>query len=70
MGGTIVMAITEKKCICGCGKKFYGTIRRVYFNPACEARTRRARYKAKAELIEAILLNEQLDQIEHLEGKS
>lgn len=43
------MAIEEKKCICGCGKKFYGTKRRVYFNSACEARTRRAKDKKKVE---------------------
>lgn len=41
------MAIEERKCICGCGKKFYGTIRRVYFNAACEARKRRRDNKAK-----------------------
>ncbi len=39
------MAIEEKTCICGCSKKFYGTKRRVYFNSACEARTRRAKNK-------------------------
>ncbi len=39
------MAIEERKCICGCDKKFYGTIRRVYFNAACEARTRRRKNK-------------------------
>ena len=41
------MAIEERKCICGCNKKFYGTKRRVYFNAACEARHRRKKQKDK-----------------------
>ena len=40
------MAIEERKCICGCEKMFYGTSRRVYDTPACEARHRRAKVKA------------------------
>jgi len=43
-----MMAITEKECACGCGQKFYGTKRRVYFNPACKMRQLR-RDKKKEE---------------------
>lgn len=61
------MAIEERKCICGCGKKLYGTVRRVYFNAACEARKRRR--DNENERVEVLVLNEQLDQIEYREGK-
>jgi hypothetical protein len=40
------MAITEKKCACGCGKKFHGTKRAMFFNAACKMRKRRADKKA------------------------
>jgi hypothetical protein len=33
--------ITEKECACGCGKKFYGTKRAMFFNSACKMRKRR-----------------------------
>lgn len=42
------MAITEKKCACGCGKKFYGTERAMFYrgksgkSNACKMRKRRA----------------------------
>jgi hypothetical protein len=36
------MAITEKECACGCGKKFHGTKRAMFFNAACKMRKRRA----------------------------
>ncbi len=62
------MAIEKRKCTCGCGKEFYGTIRRVYFNAACEARKRRRRNKEN-ERVEIQVFNEQLEQIENLEGK-
>ena len=32
------MPITEKECECGCGKKFYGTLRRRYFDNTCKNR--------------------------------
>ena len=32
------MAITEKQCACGCGEKFYGTKRRMYFDNTCKNR--------------------------------
>lgn len=39
------MAITEKKCGCGCGEKFYGTERREYFNNTCKNRDWRKKKK-------------------------
>jgi len=36
------MSIIERVCACGCGKKFYGTKRRMFFNPACKMRKRRS----------------------------
>lgn len=41
------MAITEKECACGCGKKFHGTKRAKFFNGACKMRKRRADEKSK-----------------------
>lgn len=41
------MASTEKECACGCGKRFYGTKRAMYFNAACKMRHRRLKEKNK-----------------------
>tara|TARA_R100000544_G_scaffold17462_1_gene8339 strand:+ start:267 stop:392 length:126 start_codon:yes stop_codon:yes gene_type:complete len=37
--------IEEKECQCGCGKKFYGTKRRQYFNNTCKNKVWRKKDK-------------------------
>lgn len=41
------MAITEKECECGCGKKFWGTSRRKFLDNTCKNKQWRKDNKAK-----------------------
>lgn len=41
------MPIEKKKCDCGCGKEFYGTVRRRFYNANHKAHWHRVQKKLK-----------------------